>query len=64
MYTSTEVGEWGRDAGEKLQFEGEPLVAGEPGPRGDAADAAAEVTPGFVPAKEDPRLPVGVGLAP
>lgn len=41
----------------KLQLEGEPLVAGKLGLRGDTADAAAEVTPGRVPAEVDVRFP-------
>jgi hypothetical protein len=46
MYTSTDC--WGgEDAGENYNLEGEPLVAGEPGLRGDAADAVAELTPGL-----------------
>ena len=52
----------GESAEEKLHFEGEPLVAGELGPRGDAADAVPIVTPGLVPAEEDPRLPVAVRI--
>jgi hypothetical protein len=46
MYTSIDCGGGGWTL-EKLQLEGEPLVAGELGLRGDTADAVAELSPGL-----------------